>query len=56
MRVIEGTNPVEIQRLTDINTMEPLWAGNTTVYNSSGDIVGKINKNTGKIKMFIVST
>lgn len=55
MRVIEGTNPIELQRLTDINTMEPLWVNNTTLYNSSGDIVGKINKETGKIKMFVIS-
>lgn len=55
MRVIEGTNPIEIQRLTDINTIEPLWVSNTTLYNSSGDIVGKINKETGKINMFVIS-
>jgi hypothetical protein len=55
MRVIEGTNPIEIQRLKDINTMEPLWVSNTTLYNSSGDIIGKINKETGKIKMFVIS-
>lgn len=52
MRVIEGTNPIYIQRLTDINTQEPLWASNTTLYNSTGDIVGKINKSSGKIKIY----
>jgi hypothetical protein len=55
MRVIEGTHPIEIQRLKDINTMEPLWVSNTTLYNSSGDIVGKINKETGTIKMYVIS-
>jgi hypothetical protein len=52
MIVVEGTNPIELQRLKDINHLEPLWANNTTLYNGNGDIVGKINKETGKIKIF----
>ena len=55
MRVIEGTNPVELQRLTDINILDQLWANNKTLYNSRGNIVGKINKDMNKIKMFHIS-
>lgn len=56
MMVVEGTNPVQLQKIKDMNTIEPLWATNNTLYNSSGNIVGKINKETGKIKMFIISS
>ena len=53
MLVIEGTNPIEIQKIKDTNTMEPLWASNNKLYNVSGEIIGKINRESGKIKMFI---
>ena len=54
MIVVEGTNPVQLQRLNDMNTMEPLWVGKNTLYNSSGDVVGKIDKESGKLKIFTV--
>jgi hypothetical protein len=54
MLVIEGTNPIQIQKIKDTNTMESLWASDTTLYNSNGDIVGKINRETGKIKLFVM--
>jgi hypothetical protein len=54
MIVVEGTNPIQLQRVNDINTMEPLWAAKNTLYNSTGDVVGKIDKESGKMKMFIV--
>ena len=56
MVVIEGTNPVQLQRLKDMNDMEPLWTSETTLYNLNGDFVGKINKKTNKIKKFIVDS
>jgi hypothetical protein len=55
MMVIDGTNPVEIQRIKDINTKGPLWIMKNNIINSSGDIVGKVNKITGKITLFIIS-
>lgn len=55
MTVIDGTNPIHIQRIKDVNTLEPLWTNNNNLYNSTGNIVGKINKESGKIKMFVVS-
>ena len=54
MLVIEGTNPITIQKVKDINTMESLWASDSTLYNSNGEVVGKINKDTGKIKLFVL--
>jgi len=51
MIVIEGTNPVHLQRIKDINTLEPLWLCKNTVYNSNGNIVGKFKD--GIIKIFI---
>lgn len=54
MLVIEGTNPIKLQKIKDTNTMEPLWASDTTLYNSSGEVMGKINKDSGVIKIFVV--
>jgi hypothetical protein len=55
MLVIEGTNPIQVQKVKDINTLEPVWASNNTLFNSSGNIVGKINKEKGKVKVFVTS-
>jgi hypothetical protein len=55
MIVIEDTNPAQLQRIKDINGLEPLWASNNTLYNSNGELVGKINTETGKIKIFMLS-
>ena len=54
MLVIDGTNPIPIQKVKDNNTMESLWASDSTLYNSSGEVVGRINKETGKIKLFVL--
>ncbi len=54
MLVIEGTNPIQIQKIKDTNTMESLWASDKTLYNSNGDVVGKIDRDMGKIKLFVV--
>lgn len=51
MFVIEGTNPVLLQRLKDTN-IGPLWISKNTLYNSNGDIVGKMKDNI--IKIFII--
>jgi hypothetical protein len=55
MTVIDDTNPLEIQKIKDINSIEPLWAYENTLINSSGIMVGKINRDKGKIKMFVIS-
>jgi hypothetical protein len=55
MLVIDNTNPTEIQRIKDINGLEPLWASKNTVYNSNGEVVGKINRETDKLKIFTIN-
>jgi hypothetical protein len=55
MIVIDDMNPTPIQKIKDINNLEPLWASKNTIYNSSGAIVGKISKESGKIKIFEIS-
>jgi hypothetical protein len=55
MLVIEGTNPIELQKIKDINNVEPLWVSESSVYNSSGEVIGKINKHKGTIQLFVVS-
>jgi hypothetical protein len=55
MTVIEGTSPAEIQRVKDKSTIGPVWLSNSIIVNTAGNMVGKINKSTGKIKMFVVT-
>lgn len=55
MMVIDGTNPIKIQRIKDINTASPMWIADNIIYNSEGETIGKINKNTNKMKLFIMS-
>jgi hypothetical protein len=55
MMVIDGTNPIKIQRIKDINTASPMWIADNIIYNSDGETIGKINKNTNKMKLFIMS-
>ena len=54
MIVIDGMNPVQLQRLKDIHTMGPLWVNDNTIYNSTGEVAGKINHGDEKIKIFVV--
>lgn len=46
------SNPEPIQKVKDIATLKPMWLTKTTLIDSSGAIVGKINKEEGKIKIF----
>jgi hypothetical protein len=54
MLVVDDTNPINIQKIKDINTIESLWASNNTLYKSNGDIMGKIHKEKGTLKIFVV--
>jgi hypothetical protein len=54
MIVIDGTNPVKLQKIKDTNTMGPLWANDKDLYNSSGEIIGKINRDKCIMKLFVV--
>jgi hypothetical protein len=54
MTVVEGTNPIQLQKVKDTSTLEPLWISKDTLYNSSGELVGKINKENGKVKIFVL--
>ena len=55
MTVVEGTNPIQLQKVKDTNSLEPLWVNNNVLYNASGDIVGRINKENGTVKVFVMS-
>jgi hypothetical protein len=56
MTIISGTNPIQLQRLRDIPTLPPLWVNLSTVYNSKGDIVGKLNRKKNTVKLFITQS
>lgn len=54
MTVIEGTTPCEIQRIKDKSTFGPVWITKNIIINTHGNMIGKINKSSGKIKMFVI--
>lgn len=56
MMVIEGTNPVEIQRMKDVPMRGPMWVTkDNDIINSNGEKIGKLNRSSGKIKLFVMS-
>ena len=54
MMVINGTNPIKLQRINSTNMTETMWMYDNTLVNSRGDIVGKINKNMNSMKLFVI--
>ena len=54
MTIIDGTSPVQLQRIKDINSIEPIWASNNAVYNINGDMIGKINKKNNTLIIYRV--
>jgi hypothetical protein len=54
--VTNDGQPTTIQKIKDINTLEPMWLlkNTTTLINSNGSIVGKINHGQNKIRKFVV--
>jgi hypothetical protein len=54
MQVISETQPIIIQKVKDRHTYDSLYTYNNILINSSGNMVGKINKKTGTVKMFVI--
>lgn len=54
MQVIHGTNPHVIQRIKDRHTMESLWTERNLLLNSTGAMVGKINRDRQKMKRYLI--
>lgn len=54
MQVISETQPIMIQKIKDIPTQDPLYFYENVIINSSGNMVGKINKKTNKMKLFMI--
>jgi hypothetical protein len=52
--VMDGTQPTVIQKIKDNPELPPLWVADRTLINSHGHVVGKINIDEQKIKLFIV--
>ena len=56
MNVIESTKPEVIQKVKDCETLTPMWINEKCdLINSSMERVGKVNKEEGKIKIFVIS-
>lgn len=54
MTVLPAQNTYTIQKVKDSNTNAPMWAMNNNIIDSHANIIGKINKNEGKIKIFVI--
>ena len=54
MQVVSETQPILIQKVKDIATKDCLYIYDNVLINSSGNMVGKINKKENKIKLFMV--
>lgn len=52
MNIFMDAQPVTVTRIRPENTKEPMWIRDTTVINSKGETMGRINKNTQTIKWF----
>jgi hypothetical protein len=54
MMVMEGTQPTTIQKVKDIPSLPPMWQIDQTLINSQGNMIGKINKEEQKMKLFVI--
>ena len=54
MMVMEGTQPTAIQKVKDVAELPPMWQIEQTLINSHGNMIGKINKEEQKIKLFVI--
>jgi len=56
MNVIEDTNPHEIQKIKDKPNYQQMWLNKNTIVSSNGNIIGKVNKTKGLVRLFVVSS
>ena len=54
MMVMEGTQPTAIQKVKDVPSLPPMWQIDQTLINSQGNMIGKINKEEQKMKLFVI--
>jgi hypothetical protein len=53
MLVVDGCNPTIVERVKDLNTMEPLWIVESDLINAKGEQVGRIHKEKQVITRWI---
>ena len=53
MMVIEGTNPIQVEKVKDQADKEPLWIHENHLLNANGNQVGVIDKENSRMKLFI---
>jgi len=53
MMLVDTDKAISIQRIKDRDAMAPMWLIGDDIYHSNGELVGKINHDTQKIKIFI---
>jgi hypothetical protein len=53
MMIVDADKAISIQRIKDRDSMPPMWLIGNDIYYSNGELAGKINHETQKIKIFI---
>lgn len=54
MMVMEGIQSAMIQKVKDVPHLPPMWQMKQTLINSQGNMIGKINNDEQKIKLFVI--
>jgi hypothetical protein len=54
MMVMEGTQPKVIQKVKETATIPPMWAVDDQLVNSQGNVVGTIDRNEQKIRLYVI--
>lgn len=54
MMVMEGTQPTAIYKIKDVAHLPPMWQMEQTLINSQGNMIGKINREEQKMKIFVI--
>ncbi len=55
INIVTDTQPTIVERLKDIPTKEPMWVQGNMILNSKGEMMGKINHATQKVKWFKIT-
>jgi hypothetical protein len=54
MTVVEGMNPIVIQRIKDHPGREPLWVQGASIIQSNGNRVGTIDVENQTMTLFVI--
>jgi hypothetical protein len=54
MNVFMDTQPIMVEKVKTVPAKEPMWIKGNVIVNSSGEMMGKLNRQTQTVKLFKV--